>query len=186
MPVSPPTSVTGPSGCPSSAMPFGWDPNVSYDMGELPVYVPPLWQGRWYDYMSAYTSVLFVVVGSGIVVSGETASGLPTWFGMCTILVGVVSTAHHVRSYHQVYHDWLRMLDVVLATAYAVVLLLLIPSPWTWGLAGCAMVVVGALKRTSHPMYKSWLHAVFHLLVLAIPIVAVARRAHQFAPPPSS
>jgi hypothetical protein len=137
-------------------------------LGTLPVYVAPVWRADPCAYWTVATSAGFVLVGAAILGRRAPArGGLPRWFGALNVVCGGVSVAHHLRTYHQAYDDWLRIADLALAVAYAAAVLgLLGGHPLTWVAAGTAAVAVWALRQAPTPDAKCAWHAAFHLSVL--------------------
>ena len=146
---------------------MGFELASTSTLGTLPVYVSPVWRDDPCAYLTVATSLGFVLVGAAILLRAGTPPRLPRWFGALNVVCGGVSAAHHLRTYHQAYDDWLRVADLALAVAYAAAVLgLLGGHPLTWVAAGTACVAVWALRQEPTPDGKCAWHAAFHLAVL--------------------
>ena len=124
------------------SMPMGLE--ITESLWTIPIYIIPDWRNSCY--FSVYTSLRF---------------------GWLNIGAGMVSTIHHLRTYHQKYEDWFRILDLVLACIYSIVIIFLF---WrdvaTYITIILSITVLYLLKKEPSPDGKCKWHALFHLIIL--------------------
>ena len=90
------------------------------------------------------------------------------------LLVGIVSSIHHIRSFEDDYNDMFRYIDIVLATCFT---LLMVFFYWNQVLIcfGILLVVFFFYIQTqiTSPKKQSIFHAWLHLLVISLVLLTV-------------
>ena len=92
-------------------MPMGLEIG-KYGLFDRPVYAAPQWQPGS-AYWSLYSSVVFYFVAE-IILQFHEKNEVPVWLGWLCLLVGFVSTFHHMRYETQQLYD--ALLTVVTTT----------------------------------------------------------------------
>lgn len=121
-------------------------------------YHRPKFSSKSFNY-SLLSSFLFVLLGVYFIILQKA----PLVIQYVTLLVGIFSVLHHLRSYNEEYRDIIRILDIMFANALAIAVFYYQPTLVTL-LFG--ILLLGTFLSIQYWMtsnkYKSLVHALFH------------------------
>lgn len=116
-----------------------------------------------YDYWSLWTSILFFPLGCYL----YSLPGYPKPVSILIIILGVVSTIHHTRSYEDDYNDTIRWLDYIVALLLGGCLFYYYYDKvlfWVLGIIGFVIKTnIYSLCKTEE---KSLIDALLHLYII--------------------
>ena len=150
------------SRCEPSLAPFG---DLTRNTGKRPLFIAPKWCGNPFRYWSLLSSVGFFVVAA-LFLEHHVHTPLPKWWGWALVMIAVVSTFHHMRTYKQVNDDWLRVVDVMLSGAFTALVLATPGTFAVWVAVLAATLLITALNTVRDYCVKSFIHMSIHLVAL--------------------
>ena len=114
-------------------------------------------------YYSFYSSFLFILLGLYFIMTKRATKSIQ----YSLVLVGVISTIHHCRSFSDEYNDMVRLIDISCACFIA---FLIIYNNFTINVLFVATCIVGFFlyiqnSNNLNSKQKSLLHGIFHISV---------------------
>ena len=126
--------------------------------------VPKFCYGK--NYYSLYTSFLLFMASLYLFQNNQG----PMILKSSLFFVGLTSMIHHCRSFEDDYNDIFRIIDIIFANLFGLLILYLYPNPKTFALLTFISVLFLHIQFQckQHPKKQSILHSFIHIFVIMI------------------